>query len=259
MYKILRPELVRVKSIVIKMRCECFVIITNQCNNRFPMRSNKNKLDCRCSSWWKAANDRYRLLSAFESTDTKKRAAQAAGAAAKKQQLVRHKIKEEYLAVLSHKGKTIFQSFSPVNDSLPLVRICPSRLMSVRDITSRSINGLEGRTDETDSIENMAKIIRYAMPWIERTLQTATEREEMNAKEIFVSYLVHSDCAEWSSLDEGIRWSLFGSDHPQPSLIATFFALFLPETRTRAALPETIKQAEKSSTIRPVLEHLHVA
>jgi len=71
-------------------------------------------------------------------------------------------MKEEYLAALSHE-----------------VRISQARLMLIRDVASRSIAALKGKSDETytrmydwlgekykdetESIENMAKIIRYAI------------------------------------------------------------------------------------------------
>ncbi|CAF3645652.1 unnamed protein product [Rotaria sordida] len=72
------------------------------------------------------------------------------------------KMKEEYLAALSHE-----------------VRLCQARLMLIRDVGSRAITSLKNKADETytrmydwlgekykqetESIENMAKIIRYAI------------------------------------------------------------------------------------------------
>ena len=63
--------------------------------------------------------------------------------------------------------------------SVVLVRISQARLMLIRDVASRSIAALKGKADETytrmydwlgekykdetESIENMAKIIRYAI------------------------------------------------------------------------------------------------
>ena len=60
-----------------------------------------------------------------------------------------------------------------------VVRICQARLILIRDIASRAITGLKSKADdtytrmydwlgekykqETESIENMAKIIRYAI------------------------------------------------------------------------------------------------
>ncbi|CAF3610857.1 unnamed protein product [Rotaria socialis] len=75
---------------------------------------------------------------------------------------LRNKMKEEYLSALSHE-----------------VRICHARLMLIRDVGSRAITGLKNKADdtyarmfewlgekykqETESIEIMAKIIRYAI------------------------------------------------------------------------------------------------
>ncbi|CAF4651988.1 unnamed protein product [Rotaria sp. Silwood1] len=75
---------------------------------------------------------------------------------------LRAKMKEEYLAALSYE-----------------VRICQARLMLIRDVGSRSITSLKNKADETytrmyewlgekykqetESIENMAKLIRYAI------------------------------------------------------------------------------------------------
>ena len=59
------------------------------------------------------------------------------------------------------------------------MRLCQARLLLVRDVATRAINGLKSKADETyermydwlgekykdetESIENMAKIIRYAI------------------------------------------------------------------------------------------------
>ncbi|CAF2636731.1 unnamed protein product [Rotaria sp. Silwood2] len=75
---------------------------------------------------------------------------------------LRTKMKEEYLAALSNE-----------------VRICQARLMLIRDVGSRAITSLKTKADETytrmyewlgekykqetESIENMSKIIRYAI------------------------------------------------------------------------------------------------
>lgn len=73
------------------------------------------------------------------------------------------------------------------NCSVCLVRICQARLMLIRDVASRAITALKGKADETytrmydwlgekykqetESIENMTKIIRYAIESKEKIQQ----------------------------------------------------------------------------------------
>lgn len=91
-------------------------------------------------------------------------------------------MKEEYLAALSHEGnikKIILFYFVYKNNLCYIVRICHARLLLIRDVASQAIIGLKTKADdtyrrmydwlgekykqETESIENMAKIIRYAI------------------------------------------------------------------------------------------------
>jgi hypothetical protein len=88
-------------------------------------------------------------------------------------------MKEEYLAALSHEGKKKIITNEFLIKLLFLVRLSQSRLMLIRDVASRAVTGLKTKADETytrmydwlgekykqetESIENMAKIIRYGI------------------------------------------------------------------------------------------------